>query len=124
MKPTGLRSMRRRRAKYQAAELHRSGLDTRGNPVDDGDPVHLPRVLAWLTQSEEAADGSRRPHDQGLMLIDWADMPDGVRVTERDRIWIPEGRLAGWWHVDGEPAEWPRGVQVALTRNRSDNRRY
>lgn len=116
--------MRRKRDKYVSAELHRTGLDDRGRPIDQDGPTRLPRVLPWDRSSSEPLDAGRTTHDQASALIDWADLPDGTEITGSDQIYFPDGRFAGWWSVAGRPSHWTRGIQVELTRGRnSDTRR-
>lgn len=111
--------MSRRRDKYVAAELHRTGLDDRGRPVDQDGPTPLPRVLPWDRSSSEPLDAGRTTHDQASALIDWADMPEGVQITGSDQLYFPDGRFEGWWSVAGRPSHWTRGLQVELSRGRN-----
>lgn len=111
--------MQSRKRKYVTAQLHKGALDERGRRPSAQAPVELPRVLPWDRQSEEPRQGSGPSHDQAAALIRWTDLPVGVVIEQSDRIFFPSGRLAGWWHVDGKPAEWPRGLQVPLTRGRT-----
>ncbi|MDS2172519.1 hypothetical protein Q7C18_07425 [Nesterenkonia sp. CL21] len=120
----GAWGMRRRKAKYTEAEVHRGGLDNRGRPLDQAAPVTLPRVLPWDRDSSEARDGSPVTHDRAAILVNWADAPDGLSIFPEDQIRIDSGRLVGWWTVDGRPTEWPRGLKVNITRGRrADSRR-
>lgn len=113
--------MRRQRDKYVAVELHRTGLDDRGRPVQQDGPTDLPRVLPWDRSSAEPMDAGRTTHDQASALIDWADLPEGTEITESDQFFFPSGRFAGWWSVAGRPSQWPRGMQVELSRGRGSH---
>lgn len=113
----------RRKPKYQPAQLHQGGLDERGRRTGSAAPVYLPRVLPWDRNTTEPREGSGPSQDEAAALIRWPDLPDGVRIVQTDRLFFAEGRLAGWWHVDGKPAEWPRGVQVPLARGRNTQAR-
>ncbi|GAA4923434.1 hypothetical protein [Nesterenkonia rhizosphaerae] len=111
--------MQRRKPKYVAAELHQGGLDERGRRRDNKPPITLPRILPWDRDTTEPRTGSGPSHDRASALIEWGYLPKGVVIGQTDRLLIPEGRLQGWWHVDGKPQEWPRGLQVPLTRGRT-----
>lgn len=115
---------RRGRPKYVPAQLHRGGLDPkRGRRDAASQPVSLPRVLPWDLNTTEPRTGSGPSHDRASALIEWHDLPDGVSITDTDRIFFSEGRLQGWWSVDGKPAEWTRGLQIPLTRGRTADAR-
>lgn len=91
--------------------LRNGGRDARGNPR----PTYEIEVPDCLVGARATADP-----------VDHADIVDGKAVLycgpgftflSTDRIRVPAGaRMAGEWSVDGQPGEWPYGVEVGLVR--------
>ena len=91
--------------------LRNGGRDAKGNPLP-GYEIEVPDCMI----------GPRATADP----VDRSDVVDGKAVLYRgtgftflstDRVRVPAGaRMAGEWSVDGQPSEWPYGVELGLVR--------
>ena len=87
------------------------GRDAKGNPTPSFE-VTLPDCLIAPRATADPVDRSDVVDGKAVLY-----RGPGFRFLSTDRIRVPVGALmAGEWSVDGQPGEWPYGVEVGLVR--------